>query len=964
MLIRKYLITTVCLILTTGISRAIIEHDTVPPENAPPQVEWNTEKRRLFLRYHDTLIFDAKIRTEDLSGREVQGITVRLETTETLGDKVEQRLKFVPTKTQEGIEMTLRGIVFGSEEAFPAETLSEAQKRFPYVRNCVGLSHNLRNNTVYDRRWDWVLIGSADGQTHIKPEFRENKGITFSWTSRGKSIELVFRPRFYQKHKNLPYFEPWTYKVWEGSLTGYCTWWAYRGGFTQETLDAMLALFVEKHLPDFGYDYMQFDDTYQQGNGSCPENWLNWDKRKFPGGWKYSVKAIRDAGMKPGIWVHRVHRPSDPHVADIAKEHPDWFVHKSDGSLFKSNGFYVLNTTNEEAVENMVRKLYRSLREQGWDYVKIDGTGDLLRAYQNAECAEFFENNPTTPEQSLRKWDIVAREELGTDVYILACHTVGNARHVIGLVNGARLSNDGFQPRTLAQYNFMEGVVWRNDPDHCDVLGEWLMDTDAMMPVFALEAPVPARTIIRPAICAMAGGVLMLSDKLEVYQDDRNIEGIKRSAPVPFTVPGQLYSCERRPVSWWLQEIGRPFDHWSVLARIQWGQKEKDKHVYHFKGSPQQEVKFADLGLPADREYMVFEFWTQKFLGKFKGSFTATAMDENTGMHVFAIREARAHPWIISTSRHISQGGVDLLDVKWCDRNKILTGNSSVVKGDPYNMTIYVPEGFRLKTAKADGEDIEKDYLNRIVIVRITPSATRTVSWKISFSAYGPAYSDSKPVPAKDGAIRFDPVIQQVEGWTVHIDPQMLEGEFSEDGALALKMLANHLQRVAILLPEEQLARMRKLEIWIEHHHPTLGAMQYHPDVGWLKSHGHDPRLAKKVHIPRAKNLLSRHQLIKHPAVVLHELAHAYHDQYLSFDNPRIIEVYTKAKESGIYEKVLLYNGKKVRHYGMKDHKEYFAEGTEAYFYRNDFYPFVRAELKEHDTELHDLLSVIWGPLQ
>lgn len=237
--------------------------------------------------------------------------------------------------------------------------------------------------------------------------------ITFSWESRGSDLQLVFRPRFYQKHMGFNYYEPWTYEVWKGSVTGYCTWWSYRGGFTQETLDAMLAMFVEKRLPDFGYHYMQFDNCYQVGNGSCPQNWLNWDKRKYPGGWKYAVKAIREAGMKPGIWVHRIHRPSDPHVADIAKEHPDWFLHRPDGSLFTHRGFHVLNTTNEEAVDNMVRKLYGGLRQQGWDYVKIDGTGDLLRAYQNRQCDEFFKNHPTTPEQSLRKWDIVAREELG-----------------------------------------------------------------------------------------------------------------------------------------------------------------------------------------------------------------------------------------------------------------------------------------------------------------------------------------------------------------------------------------------------------------------------------------------------------------------------------------------------------------------------------------------------------------------
>jgi len=96
----------------------------------------------------------------------------------------------------------------------------------------------------------------------------------------------------------------------------------------------------------------------------------------------------------------------------------------------------------------------------------------------------------------------------------------------------------------------------------------------------------------------------------------------------------------------------------------------------------------------------------------------------------------------------------------------------------------------------------------------------------------------------------------------------------------------------------------------------------------------------------------------------LHELAHGYHDQYLSFNNQRIIDAYKKAMAAGLYKKVLLYNGKEVRHYGATDHKEYFAEGTESFFYRNDFYPFVAAELERHDPVLYNLLAEIWGPLK
>ncbi len=104
--------------------------------------------------------------------------------------------------------------------------------------------------------------------------------------------------------------------------------------------------------------------------------------------------------------------------------------------------------------------------------------------------------------------------------------------------------------------------------------------------------------------------------------------------------------------------------------------------------------------------------------------------------------------------------------------------------------------------------------------------------------------------------------------------------------------------------------------------------------------------------------------MIKHPAVILHELAHAYHHQVLGFDEPRIRAAYENAMKAGIYDEVLLYTGKKVRAYAANNPMEYFAEGTEAYFYRNDFYPFVRAELKEHDPVLHNLLEEIWGSMR
>ncbi len=231
------------------------------------------------------------------------------------------------------------------------------------------------------------------------------------------------------------------------------------------------------------------------------------------------------------------------------------------------------------------------------------------------------------------------------------------------------------------------------------------------------------------------------------------------------------------------------------------------------------------------------------------------------------------------------------------------------------------------------------------------------------FAQVAQATETSAPTEPDTG-ISYDPVVREIHGWTVHIQPALANGAYQDQGEQALRILADELNRIAILVPERPLKALRNIGIWIEREHPELKAMQYHPSESWLVSHGHDRRLAKKVHITRAAMLYSRHRLLKHPMVVLHELAHAYHDQVLGFDDPDVIEVYEKAKDSGNYDSVLLYNGKKTRHYGMTDHKEYFAEGTEAYFYRNDFYPFVRAELNEHDPKLHALLVKIWGDVR
>ena len=207
----------------------------------------------------------------------------------------------------------------------------------------------------------------------------------------------------------------------------------------------------------------------------------------------------------------------------------------------------------------------------------------------------------------------------------------------------------------------------------------------------------------------------------------------------------------------------------------------------------------------------------------------------------------------------------------------------------------------------------------------------------------------------------FDPVVRDMEGFEIHIDPALLA---DEEGKRILKMLEARLIMIGGIVPDEALKKLRTCPIWIEKHHPTLGNMQFHQEIGWLRRNGHDPRMDRMVHIPRAANLLSRDQMAKHPWVVLHELAHAYHKRIIGNDHAGVIEAYEAAKASGKYEKVMLYTGREdVRHYGLNNPFEYFAESTEAYFAQNDFYPFVRAELKQFDPRMYAVMVDIWGKL-
>ncbi len=201
-----------------------------------------------------------------------------------------------------------------------------------------------------------------------------------------------------------------------------------------------------------------------------------------------------------------------------------------------------------------------------------------------------------------------------------------------------------------------------------------------------------------------------------------------------------------------------------------------------------------------------------------------------------------------------------------------------------------------------------------------------------------------------------------IAGWTVHVSTQVNATALAK----ALPILQTQLDEIVRVVPAKAVAELQKVPLWINPEYPGVQPRaEFHPDAGWLRENGRDPVMAKAVEFTNVR--IFEEETRRMPNFALHELAHAYHNRTvrMSFGNLEIKAAYEKAKASGKYDRVERKDSegrsRMERAYAMTTPQEYFAECTEAYFSRNDFFPFTRDELKQHDPEMFELLERLWG---
>jgi hypothetical protein len=228
---------------------------------------------------------------------------------------------------------------------------------------------------------------------------------------------------------------------------------------------------------------------------------------------------------------------------------------------------------------------------------------------------------------------------------------------------------------------------------------------------------------------AIAGNTLFVSESFnEKYPEDR-LELLKRISPPTMDVSYPVDLFVRKPARIWNMPIERPFGKWCVLAVFNYTSKTSQDF---FNFSTRLDAA-KDLRLDSSKEYIVYEFWSKKLIGTFKGSFVTRPLNPYD-CDIYSIVEKQNRPVLISTSRHIRQMAFDIKDMGYDSGKKILSGISRAVKGDPYQLRIYIPDGFKAKrvqlsdsltaTIKTEGNLLTADF--------ISPTGN-DISWKIFF---------------------------------------------------------------------------------------------------------------------------------------------------------------------------------------------------------------------------------------
>lgn len=513
---------------------------------------------------------------------------------------------------------------------------------------------------------------------------------------------------------------------------GYCTWYSdQHGGASNEKALAEITAAAAKELGSFGFSLIQIDDGWQEGikdNGPKKVFSAYNPKGPYPSGMKATADNITAHGLTAGIWFMPFAGTWDD---PFFKDHQDWFVKTADGKPYVVKwGGTSLDMTNPAVQQYLREEVHRIAGDWGYRYFKMDGmftgTGTKLMyinsSYKPDDMGDALFSNPdVTNIQAYRTGLKIVRETAGDGVFLLGCCAPQNMRSyggAFGLVDAMRVGPDNGPkwqsllrgPTFASRSYFLNGRVWWNDPD----------------PVYVRASmPIEHSRLIASWV-TIAGDLNLFSDWLPALPPER-VDILRRTMP--------SHGLPSRPVDLFDNELPRIW----LLTDDRHEPRRDVIGLYNWTSQPLPiDEPVERIGLPGNGPFVAFDFWADAFVPAFEGHLRTTLPKESC--QVLAVRAVADHPQLISTSRHITQGIVDVTEERWDTGASALVGKSKVVAGDPYELRIVVPgENWKVASVEVSSADqgagvkIANKPSTGGVRVGIDSPASREVSWTVRF---------------------------------------------------------------------------------------------------------------------------------------------------------------------------------------------------------------------------------------
>lgn len=487
-----------------------------------------------------------------------------------------------------------------------------------------------------------------------------------------------------------------------------------------------------KKLKKYGLNYFVIDDGYQI-------NWGDWEANdKFLSGMENLLLKIKKAGFKTGIWVAPF---CVSEKSLVYRTHKDWILKKDVlGRQLMGSDIYSLDLSRKD-VQNWLRgQVKKFVKEWGCDWLKLDFTYYLLGGRD-------FYNENMTKAQIYRKGLEIIKEETKSQVFLVG---IGLTGLHYGLTDGMRISLDnepvwgekgiidsqGILPtmQSAIRRYYLNKKVFIN---HNDLI--FLSDEETLKR-WGVKNPLTSDEIIFTASgFGLLGGIFKIGDAF-VNLKNEQIEIIRKIVPhpdIPVARPIDLFTSEYPEI--WDLKINRDFDNWDIVGLFNWDDKEKEITV-----------NFEDLSLNKGLEYLVFEFWEQKFLGEFKNGVTLKLRPRSAkiiSIHSksnektpILVKSSLSIPKFISIDSHITQGATDIKNIdyklqtdKTLQSSFIISGSLKIVEDTPYNIYFYVPTGYRLKNVEMNLLDFKTSFEDKILKISFRSDKPKEVKLKLLF---------------------------------------------------------------------------------------------------------------------------------------------------------------------------------------------------------------------------------------